>query len=248
LDKKLNFREFVRIFDNPHSILPLVLLVSTDLVFIILSSLGVLTKYFSSYNFSILMDGSYPEIFQYLKWFLIILLLILMIKKSKSFSYLAMAAVYFYCLLDDSLNFHEKLGTLIVTNLDFTAPFSMSPQDCGEFLISAISGLILIPAVIIAYYLGNKVYRKISRDLILLFLLLIFFGYFLDIFKHLFELGPKTHLFLSYLEDSGEMFIASFTLWYVYMISVNNLKDSPSIIDFLRGKLRNQTQSNNRVL
>jgi len=243
MDKKSNFREYVKIFDNPYATLPLFLLIITDLLFIVLSSIGVLTQYFSSYYFSILIDGSYPEIFQYLKWFWIVLLLIFMIKKGKSLSYLALATVYFYSLLDDSLNFHEKLGTLIIADLDFSTPFNLSRQDCGEFLVSAISGMILIPAVVIAYYHGNHYFRKISGDLLLLFILLIFFGYFMDIFKHIFDLGPKIHIFLSYVEDSGEMFIASITLWYVYLISVNELKDYRSIIDFLRGKPGNQSRS-----
>lgn len=240
MNKKITIREFLKRFDNHHALLLLVILLCTDLVFIVLSSIGILTPYFDSYLFSILIDGSYPEIFQYIKWFWILVLLILMAKERKSVGYLAIGAVYLYILMDDALCIHEKIGSLFNKNFQFNAPFCLEPQDCGEFLASAVSGLFLGPLVLIAYLKGGQYFRRVTQDMLLLYLVLIFFSCFLDLGKHLFNLDSELNILLSFIEDSGEMVAGSIILWYVFLTS-GQKTDNPSFLcDYFRIRYNKQ--------
>lgn len=62
---------------NEHSaLLLLMLLICTDLVFIALHSINGLTSILNSGLFSFERDRSYPEMYQYIKWFWIVVLMI----------------------------------------------------------------------------------------------------------------------------------------------------------------------------
>ena len=92
--------------------------------------------------FSLVNDDSIAELFQYIKWFVIAVLFILIASKRSTFNYFAWALVFTYFLLDDALEIHEKVGGYLIQNANFTAPFGLRLQDVGELSVSAVAGIV----------------------------------------------------------------------------------------------------------
>ena len=102
-----------------RSSLLLYLFLATDLIFIIVhiiyKSNQVPSLAYAYY--SIEEDKGYAELFQYIKEYWIALLLGFLAVQKRSFVYLGWSLLFFYILLDDSVQIHEKLGIIISSQL-----------------------------------------------------------------------------------------------------------------------------------
>jgi len=133
----------------------LILLLCGDLVFVVLHFINALTPVLSNSLFNIEQEKGYPEMYQYLKLFLIIVLLIYVSLKNRSLYYVPWALVFTYFLFDDYLQIHERVGSHIAANLTFIPPFGLRLQDVGEFAISVTARIVLLPFLIWAYRNGS---------------------------------------------------------------------------------------------
>ena len=207
----------------------LLLLFSADFMFIVIHCIQELTPLLNNVInkelFSIGRDRGYAEIFQYIKWFWIIVLFTYLTISRHSFSYVAWGVTFLYLLCDDSLGIHEKIGRFISGNLGFEPPFGLYPRDIGELAVSALAGITLTPLLIWAYLRGSQAFKKMSQDMLLLILVLVFFGVAVDTVHSIARgvgLGWKVEFILGLIEDGGEMLITSLMVWYIFLLSVRN--------------------------
>jgi hypothetical protein len=216
---KLNF--FRKHFNNRKTNKILILLLSLDLLIIFTHALLV---YFIFIRiefdwsladlFMVNNDNGYPEMFQYIKYFVVILILIYLIIKKLGIGYIAWLILFILLLLDDALLFHENFGSWMVEKFNFNPMFGLRAQDLGELSYVGIFGSILLFFLFIGYFKGNDSYRKTNIDLGLLFALFLFFGVAIDMFDQLFEYDRYTNLIFILIEDGGEMITLSLIVWY----------------------------------
>lgn len=228
------FSEFTGNFNIQEATIFLVLLLCADFVFFSLHLVQSLIPGIYDPLYSLEVDKGYPEMFQYIKWFWITILLVYTsIKKHSSF-FLAWAIVFAYFLLDDALIIHERVGFYFAENFEFVPPFGLRLNDVGELAASIIAAIILGSIIFVACFKGNKVFRKMSHDLILLILFLIFFGIIVDLSIYVFNLKEKGMAIVGFIEDAGEMLITSLILWYVFFKTLNDRNSDAFFCDHLR--------------
>ena len=165
-------------------------------------------------RFSIELDRGYPEIYQYLKWLVLMSLFGWFAVRHRSKGLGAWGLLFAYFLVDDSLSLHERVGARIAERLDLTPPFGLRLQDLGELAVSALAGLALLGVVYRAYRGGSPGFRRLSSDLFLLVVALAFFGVLVDLAHIAVKAGRGVNLFLGVLEDGGEMVVASLMVGY----------------------------------
>lgn len=191
----------------------LTLLIATDLAFIFLGTIyecGFVsfadvcnTINFDSY-FSLTRDRGYAEIFQYIKeYWLIILFGFLALNQSVKV-YLGWLCLSAYMLLDDALEIHENLGSIIAQKLNFTSLFNLRPEDYGELLVFAIVGFTFFFWLNFSYKVGNKSDRNNSKRLIKVLLGLAFFGILIDSIHIIADKHAILKSILGIIEDGGE--------------------------------------------
>lgn len=236
-------------FKDRGATLLLVLVILADLVFIgiFLLKYGILffdkslsqagvdgtfpLRFIGSNLFNIGKDGGYSEVFQYIKFFWIAVLFTYISAKRHSFYYCGWGLLFTYFLLDDSLEIHEILGGYIAGRLLFTPPLGLKLQDVGELVVSAVAGIVLFAPLVWFYIKGSEVFKKISRDMLLLVIVLVFFGVGVDTLHSALLSGRDTAFMVGAIEDGGEMITVSIMLWYVFFQSLRADKDSVYICD-----------------
>ncbi|MDP2815397.1 MAG: hypothetical protein Q8O19_01825 [Rectinemataceae bacterium] len=196
----------------------LVLLFSADFVFFILHIFNSVAGYTLGPGFDIEVDWSFSEVFQYLKEFWIVLLLLLLAVRVSVFPYIAWSLLFVYFLLDDSVRIHETLGTVISDYLHFVPMIGLRAKDFGELFVSAFFGFIFVPLFGVAYYVSGKSGRTVSNYLAAMVAALIFFGVFVDML-HGMAGSPVWQLILGMAEDGGEMLVMSLILWFVFHLN-----------------------------
>lgn len=210
-----------RIFEDvrPGPVKLLLLLLAVDVVFIVLYVLYKLPEVAPALDlslgqgFAIDRDGGYAEVFQYLKEGTIVLLLGLLALRTR-LSYLSWSLLFLYLLADDSLQVHEKLGGIVSERLEFAPLFNLRLQDFGELLVSALVGMFFLAAIAVAYWLGDRAFRKSSGYLLLLLAALASTGIVADMIHQM--IGSRlVRGSLTIVEDGGEMLVMSVIVWFV---------------------------------
>jgi len=205
-------------FTTQNDKLFLWLCISADIVFIVLHVLYK-TYILDSALYSVKRDLGYAEFYQYVKFLWIIILCVYLFQKLGYWGYWSWAMVFLYFLVDDAFQIHEDVGRAIANQLTFTPPLNLRLQDFGEFAVYAAAGIILALGIGIAYQKGSQAFKKLSRDLISLIAILIFFGVFLDAAEIASNWGIFIKEALGLLDDGGELIIVSVMLWYIFQIA-----------------------------
>ena len=215
----------------------LMLLLCADLAFFAFHAINTMTPFLNDL-FSLEKDRGYPEMYQYLKWFWIIIVLAYISILRRSFCYIAWGLVFTYFLCDDALRIHETtgryIGRYIGEYLTLTPPFGLRLGALGQLVAAPAWGMILLPLVAWAYLHGSQTFKKMSQDMLLLILALVFFGVFVDAAHEAIQLGSKVNFILGVIEDGGEMLVASLMLWYVFLLSVRDENATSYLYDFVR--------------
>lgn len=222
MHKIITAQECIKTLNDRSASLFLVLLLCGDLAFVVLHFINALIPTLKMSMLSLEMDRGYPEMYQYLKYLWIIIILIFASLKNASLSYFSWASVFTYLLLDDSLRIHERAGSYIAANLSLVPILGLRLQDYGELAVSAAAGIILFLPLVWAYRSGSRMYKKIFQDFALLMFILIFFGVVVDMAHVAIQLGFKVNFVLGTIEDGGEMLSVSFILWYAFLIMVRD--------------------------
>ncbi|MEA5622619.1 hypothetical protein [Nostoc sp. UHCC 0251] len=199
------------------------LFLATDITFILLDLFYTYSGLTSNSNFSLGQDRGYSEIFQYLKEYWSALLLGFLALKNRSFLYLTWSVMFFYLLLDDAMQIHERLGNLISNEFSFVPMFYLRAIDFGELAVSAIVGLLFLIAITITYGLGDRFAREVSRYLTILLFALAFFGIIVDMIHLVFSTSLLEPL-LNIVEDGGELMVMSLIICFVFSLSLQSKK------------------------
>jgi hypothetical protein len=162
------------------------------------------------------VDRSISEIYQYIKYAGIIGLLFLIMLKTKYLHYFSLIIFFTIVLADDSLQIHEKFGqnyNLIIGSQVLLPQIAKGLGELFGFLM--IGSLALIPLAI-SFIKSNYFFKKFLTQILFLVAILIFFAVVIDFFNLLFNHNPRMSFLLSLLEESGEIFTASFILYFIF--------------------------------
>ena len=190
----------------------LFLLLLADFAFILIH--GVYKMHLvSSPLFSIEMDFGYAEVYQYIKeYWIVVLLLIVAIKRSR-IVYFSWSSLFMYLLFDDSLRIHEKFGGYLVKYFEFQPMFHLRAQDFGELSVSMLFGFLLFTFIGASYLFSDHIGKQVSKHLFILVIFLAFFGVLVDLLHIAIPWGKSI---FGLIEDGGEMLIMSIIVWYVF--------------------------------
>ncbi|MBE9227118.1 hypothetical protein IQ264_16945 [Phormidium sp. LEGE 05292] len=167
--------------------------------------------------FSLEMDRGFSEIFQYIKEYWIAMLLGILAVKTGLFLYGTWSLLFFYLLLDDAVEIHERLGHIITNQFAIPGLFNLRGQDFGELVVIGIVVLVFLGLITVTYQFSDRTSRRISKHLIMMMFALAFCGIILDL-VHTIATSPVLNPILILLEDGGELVIMSFIACYVFSL------------------------------
>jgi hypothetical protein len=192
----------------------LLLLLGADLCFMMLHTINSLTPLWNNPSLNIEKDAGYSEIYQYLKYFWISLLFLVIAATTRTIQPTAWAFVFLVLLADDALGLHERAGGFIALHLFFIPPWGLRPQDIGEVLYALAAALVLSVLLGLACLWGTTGFRRATTHLLQLVVLLACFGVLVDLLHMLAQSGWRLRFLLALVEDGGEMMVVSALLTY----------------------------------
>jgi hypothetical protein len=184
--------------------------------------------------FNIERERGYAEIYQYIKFFWIIVLLFNLSLKNRSLHYIPWILLFTYFLLDDSIPIHGRAGQFFSEHFNFTPLFGLRLQDYGQLAISATAGIFLFLPLVWAYRKGTQIFRNISLDIGFLVLVLVFFGVVVDMLHSVVRLDNTASFIMGLVEESGEMLAVSLVLWYIFLLNVRGTNADCYLCNFVR--------------
>jgi len=196
----------------------LILLIFTDLVFILFHILNVRTRLLNSSLYLLSRDRGFAEFFQYTKELWVVILFLVLAVKHKSGMFYVFSLLFIYLLIDDSIEFHENLGRLFSEIFQFQSWLGLRGVDFGELLVSAIFGLLFFTAIALFYLLSNEMIRRIVLHMFVLFGLLVIFGVVFDMIEVMVN-NPALSRLLLIFEEGGEMIVMSVITWFVFQLN-----------------------------
>jgi len=170
--------------------------------------------------FKIDVDWGYAEIYQYIKEFFIALVLIIVASQRRRAIFAVWSVFFAFLLLDDSLQFHERLGTHIGRLLDLEPYIGLNRQVVGEVFASAVFGMMFLIPLLSLALLGRRdnFDDRANASLFFLTICLVFFGVAIDALKNFL---PSLEFFFDIAEDGGEMIVMSMVVWFVHVLHRN---------------------------
>jgi hypothetical protein len=181
----------------------LLILLAVDAILIALH-MGVVTGTLSEPRFAITTERGFAEVVQYGKAACAALLLLEMVRKTRSLTALVWSAGLSAILLDDAFALHEQLGAALGPQV-FPSGFGrLSPPHTAELLV--LSGGAVLFALSAAAAAGHEGARGWSINAALggSLLLLAAFGIGVDALHSMAD-GRLARRFLAVVEDGGEM-------------------------------------------
>ena len=205
----------------------LLLLLTVDFAFMLLDAVAFFAEKASLISdipteLKITVDGALPEMLGYVKWSIIIVSLVWLAVRDRWSVPFRWARVFLMVLIDDSMQEHEAIGTMIAGSLPLPASLQSQSQDIAEVMVFGAMGLIAVLLTATLFARNGPVARALSIRFMLIIVFLAFFGVALD-FLHqsirLFTEGTFAAEFLpqvfALLEDGGEMVMASIATAFV---------------------------------
>ncbi len=168
---------------------------------------------------SLTQDLGYAEFFQYIKEIWIALMLMWVAVRGGGAVYGGWAALFVFFLLDDAVQIHERLGAGAARVVALFPPLPLPAQAVGEIIVTACAGLFFAALIAVLHYRSSFTARRVSRHLVLLVGLLVFFGVVLDAVVSMLKGASKLVFYgMGMVEDSGEMLVMSLICWYVFRL------------------------------
>lgn len=189
-----------------------------DIIFI----LGHLTLEYSNNSHKFLMvdsDGSLPEIFQYLKFLTLIILTSMLISRKRKLVYFPWLFLFVLMLFDDALQLHERFGRFFAALFKLNDLYGLRSVDFGELIYASLVGVIFFVSLLFSYFKASELERRNFRDILILFLIFIFFGVGMDMLHQLSGGTSTLSVILAIVEDGGEMLSISIIVWYFFNIT-----------------------------
>lgn len=195
----------------------LALLLATDLLLI---GLHVLWGY-DHWIWDMEDETGLSEWFQYLKWAVSAVLLLILFMRRRAMIYAAWALLFAYFAIDDSIRLHERAGSWLVQVLDLWrfeeiylehfSYFYLRAQEFGELIVAAGLGAIIVVALFVAWPGPDAIRdRTVAKRLIAWLVLFALFAVGFDMLHTMvWEIYPPAIELVGVIEDGGEMICAS---------------------------------------
>ena len=163
----------------------LLILLSVDFLFIAIH-VWLWSRGNVPWEFHLGRQAGYPEQFQYLKWLASTVLCAFAFTRGREPLYLAWAALFFYLLLDDSLEIHEALGPVIADFLERGPAYGLRGKDFGEILVSLGAASLLLGSIALCYWRSrDRTARALTLALLPWLAVLAFCGIGVDVAKRI---------------------------------------------------------------
>lgn len=151
-------------------------------------------------------DRSIPEIFNYLKLIVVIVLLERLFERHRQWIYAALGIAFAIILLDDALQIHETCGEYFVELFDIPYMWGMRDHDIGELITWAIIGHLVVPIVLVAFIKSSREHRANGMALMVPVAGLLFAAVFVDqLYLSNRNRFPGAGIVIDSVEDGGEM-------------------------------------------
>ncbi len=186
-------------------------LLAVDLVLIALHIAAGITLERIPPLLNIAMDWSLAEMVGYGKWALCAVLLGLAWRRSGLATYGAMALVLCVMTLDDFLQIHERLGTVIAQS----GLVGGHAQDMGELVVFGGFAVLLAGPLLYALWVDRRAGIAAVGGLILLIAVLVAFGVGVDAIKNMLPPFAFRVQVMELLEEGGEMLVGSLIVAHV---------------------------------
>jgi hypothetical protein len=199
----------------------LLLLISTDLVFILLHLVNVETGWLRGTGISLEDDGGLPETFQYVKEFWIVVAMAAVFWRTRARVYVSWMFLFAFLLIDDVTQLHERAGKWLGQRYSLAGGFGLRPDDAGELLFAAAVGASLLAFIGLSSWRAGEQSRRVSRDMLLVVVVLGALGVVVDML-HVIAYMQRS-LFAQVLlvvEDGGEMLVMSALTAYAFNLAV----------------------------
>ena len=163
-----------------------------------------------------------PSLVIYAKWLLIAICLTQAWRANGEPVLLSLALIFTFLLLDDSLELHEQLGTLVKDGFGYHPALGLRGDDLGELTIWAIWGSASLAVFALGYWRSSSAGRRIGHVFILGIAGLATFGIGVDMLNVLADdvgeglLNQVVRYLLTNLEDGGELVVASLLLAFAF--------------------------------
>lgn len=156
-------------------------------------------------------DWSLGEMLNYAKWLVLAGLSALIFCRQRQVVFLAVMILSMVALLDDSLQLHERFGSLADRALDLDRYL---PRGAGEIIFMAIEGMAVAVALV---YGWTKATSSVRRQIVPLLLLLSGAAFCASAIDFLHVHAPANSItagILGIFEDGGEMVFLSLAVGY----------------------------------
>lgn len=160
---------------------------------------------FSAYLlFNLGYDRSLPEFFNHGMLFFSAVIFLLVNYETKSRLALFLVAFFLFAWLDDSAQYHERMGATFAEHLNLPSGFGLRAVDFGELLAWALAAALLSFLAIWAYRGRRNGDGLLLRLISLPVGALLIFAVVFDIIHMMFQTELADRI-LTILEDGGEM-------------------------------------------
>ena len=156
-------------------------------------------------------EGSVPEVFNYLKWALLAVLLAAASRRYADPLLAVFSGLFLLVLLDDSLQFHERAGGVLAGVLDAGDAVT---QAAGEIAYWLATAAIFVVLMVFGWRASTSRIRQAVLPLVVLFGGVVVCGAGFDLLHALSPPGSALSATFGIMEDGGEMAFASALLGY----------------------------------
>jgi len=168
--------------------------------------------------FNIGRDWSAGELGNYVKWSLIVFALFLAYSRVRAPGYLALAVVFLICLLDDSLQFHERGATALISLSLISDTYGQAQGEIGELIVWSVLGAICVGIMGWGWAASNANERRKIWPALILFLGIFFCAVILDVLHTVVVIRSMIAGLLGLAEDGGEMVVLTLLLSYIWAV------------------------------
>lgn len=179
---------------------------------------GAITQADLPVQFNLASDGGFGEWLEYSLTASVALMLILLWRSDRDWTYLANALFFLWITLDNSAEIHEQAGQLLAPMLDAIPGLPIAGQDIGEAALFLLVGLVWIAGL--GASLKNARIRPALYSLLLAgcIAMAAIFGVIVDILVASISYTPAQLEIVTFIEDGGEF--AMICISFIVMVAI----------------------------
>lgn len=217
----------------------LILLVIVDLLFIGMHVVHVWSPWLKSLMYSLERDSGLAEQYQYIKHIWVAACFAILFLRQRAFTFAGWSLFFAYLFVDDALQVHESMGTVLSDAFGFEPMFGLRAKDFGEIAVAATVGVAACVFAWLTFRRGREASRNVSADVLCLLVALGLFGVFFDTLHTItyFRLPAVSPVF-ALIEDGGEMLVVSLTVAYAFDVLANAGRARIPVWSWVRPRLK----------